>query len=67
MNSTNYCGFVTRFEIRGAHEHEEQWYAGDTRVYIGSGLCEDKNHISCVRQCIMIHWDRTPSTPPFIG
>jgi hypothetical protein len=42
--------FTTRFESRGAHGREEQWNVGDTRVYIGSGLREDKNHMSYVRQ-----------------
>jgi hypothetical protein len=31
------------------------------------GRHEDKNPTSYVRWCIMIHWDETPSTPPFIG
>jgi hypothetical protein len=39
----------------------------DMMVCTGSGLREDKNPTSCARQCIMIHWDETPSTPPFIG
>jgi hypothetical protein len=59
--------FMMRFESRGAHECEEQWYARDTRVYIGSGLRGDKNPTSYVCWCIMIHWIKTPSTPPFIG
>jgi hypothetical protein len=59
--------FMTGFESRGAHGCKKQWYAMDTRVYTGSGLREDKNPTSCVRQCIMIRWDETSSTPPFIG
>jgi hypothetical protein len=35
-------GFMTRFESRGAHGRGEQWNARDMRVYIGSGLREDK-------------------------
>jgi hypothetical protein len=27
----------------------------DSRVYIGSGIREDKNPMSCVLRCIMIH------------
>jgi hypothetical protein len=38
----NYHGFTTGFNSRVAHGCEEQWYAMDTRVYIGSGLREDK-------------------------
>jgi hypothetical protein len=63
----NYRGFTIGFESRGAHGCEEQWYAMDTRVYTGLGRHEDKNPTSYVRRCIMIHWDETPSTPPFIG
>jgi hypothetical protein len=36
-------------------------------VYTGSGLLADENHTSYVRQCIMIAWVETSSTPPFIG
>jgi hypothetical protein len=64
---TNCRGFMTRFESTGAHECDEQWNARDTRVYTGSGILADKNHTSCVRQCIMIIWIDTLSTPPFIG
>jgi hypothetical protein len=36
-------------------------------IYTGSSLYEDKNPTSYVRWCIMIRWDETSSTPPFIG
>jgi hypothetical protein len=49
---------------KGAHGCEEQWHARDTRVYTGLGLRVDKNPMSCVRLCIMIHWVETPSPPP---
>jgi hypothetical protein len=39
---------------------ENNGNAGDTRVYTGSGLREDKNLTSYVRQCIMIRWVETP-------
>jgi hypothetical protein len=45
---------------------ENHGYAGDTKVYTGSDLREDKNHMSCVHRCITIGWVETPSTPPFI-
>jgi hypothetical protein len=59
--------FMTRFESTGAHGCGQQWYARDMRVYTGSGLRENKNPMSCVHRCIMIHWVETPSTPPIIG
>jgi hypothetical protein len=34
--------FMTRFESRGAPEYGEYCHARDMRVYIGSGLREDK-------------------------
>jgi hypothetical protein len=53
--------FMTRFESRCAHKRGEQWNARDTRVYIGSGLREDKNLTSCVRQ---LYYDCFGSRPP---
>jgi hypothetical protein len=58
---------MTRFKSRGAHGCEEQWHVRDIRVYTGSGLYEDKNPTSFMCRCILISWDETPSTPPFIG
>jgi hypothetical protein len=55
---------MTKIESSGAHGCEEQWYAMDTRFYMGSGLHEDKNLTSCVHWCIIIFLDETPSTPP---
>jgi hypothetical protein len=63
----NLSWFTTRFESRGALGWEEQWHARGTRVYIGSGLPEDKNPTSCVRRCIMIYCVETLSTSSFIG
>jgi hypothetical protein len=59
--------FLTRFKRKDAHGSGEHWHARDTRIYIGSGLCEDKNSTSCVRRCIMICWVETSSAHPFIG
>jgi hypothetical protein len=36
-------------------------------VYTCSCLHEDKNPMSCVCRCIMVHWVEFPSTPPFIS
>jgi hypothetical protein len=53
--------------VRVLTDAQNNGYARDTRVYIDSGLREDKNSTSCVRWCIMIRWVETPSPPPFIG
>jgi hypothetical protein len=70
LASTSYCylilsWFMTRFESRGAHGCGEQWNARDTRVYTDSGLCEDKNPASCMRQSYYdcLGWD--PLYPSF--
>jgi hypothetical protein len=42
--------FMTRFESKGAHGCKENGNARNTRVYIGSGLCEYKNPTSYVRR-----------------
>jgi hypothetical protein len=60
-------GFIIGFESRGAHGCEEQWNTRDTRVWTCSGLLADKNPTSYMRQCIMIAWAETHSTPLFIG
>jgi hypothetical protein len=52
--------FMTRFERRGAHGCVGQWNARDVRVYIGSGLHEDKNTTSCMRQLYYDCLDREP-------
>jgi hypothetical protein len=62
-----FCGFTIGFESRGANGCKEQWYVMDTRIYTSSGVHEDKNPMSCVYRCTIIHWDETPCTPPFIG
>jgi hypothetical protein len=59
--------FMTRFQSKGAHGHGEQWNAGDTRVYTGSDLYEDKNPTTCVRRLYYDSLGRDPFTPPFIG
>jgi hypothetical protein len=37
------------------------------KVYTASGLHEDKNLMSYMHRCIMIHWVETLCTPPFIS
>jgi hypothetical protein len=39
---------------------ENNGNTGDTGVYTGSGLCEDKNPTSYVRQCFIICWVKAP-------
>jgi hypothetical protein len=53
--------------VRGFSGPFSPLHAMDMRVYTGSGLRKDKNHMSYVRWCIMIRWVETPSTPHFIG
>jgi hypothetical protein len=57
--------FMTRFESRGAHRCGEQWNTMDTRVYTGSGLCEDKNPMSYVCRLYYGHLGRDPLYPSF--
>jgi hypothetical protein len=63
----NCHGFILDLRVEVLTDAENNGNAGDTRVYTGLGLREDKNPTSCVRWCIMIRWVETPSTPPFIG
>jgi hypothetical protein len=56
---------MTRFESRGAQGCEEQWNARDTTVYTGSGLHEDKNPMSYVRQLFYDFLGQDPLYPSF--
>jgi hypothetical protein len=67
MVGANCHGFTIRFVSRVAHVCEEHRHARDTRVYIGSGLCGNRNYMSYVCRCIIICWVETSSTAPFIG
>jgi hypothetical protein len=57
--------FITRFESRSAHGRGDQWNTSDMRVYTGSGLREDKNTTSCVRQLYYDYLDRDPLNHSF--
>jgi hypothetical protein len=58
--------FLTRIKCRVLTDVEINGNTRDMRVYKGLSLREDKNPTSCVHQCIMIHWVKTPFTHPFI-